>query len=144
MRTLPRREFLALGACALGCAAVTGCASTAALQVTPADGRIVLRRNDLRGLEGPNGFVRLTPAGSATPIYLLTLPDGGHAALSPICTHLGCTVDVSGSRLVCPCHGSTYARDGSVLRGPAERPLRRYPVTETSTGGLVIDLEAGT
>lgn len=143
MRTLPRREFLALGACALGCAAVTGCASSAAVHVTPVDGRIVLHRNELRGLERPGGFVRLTPSGSAAAVYLLALPDGGLAALSPICTHLGCTVDVSGSRLVCPCHGSTYARDGSVLRGPAERPLRRYPVTETSTGGLVIDLEAG-
>ena len=141
MRTLPRREFLALGACAVGCATLTGCASTAALAVVPTGGRIQLRRSELKGLSGPNGFVRLTPSGSTTPIYLLALPDGGHVALSPICTHLGCTVDVAGPRLVCPCHGSTYARDGSVLRGPAEQPLRRYPVTETPDGELVIVLE---
>ena len=139
--TLPRRDFLVLGACAVGCAALGGCASTAALAVVPSGGRIRLRRSQLQGLSGPNGYVRLTPSGSPTPIYLLTLPEGGHVALSPICTHLGCTVDVAGSRLVCPCHGSTYARDGSVLRGPAERALGRYPVTETPGGEIVIELE---
>ena len=141
MRTLPRRDFLVLGACAVGCAALAGCASTMALPVTAEGGRIRLRLDELKGLSGAEGFVRLSRGGAAAPIYLLALPDGSHAALSPICTHLGCTVDVAGQRLVCPCHGSTYARDGTVLRGPAERPLRRFPVTETTTGELVIHLE---
>ncbi|HUF12153.1 MAG TPA: Rieske (2Fe-2S) protein [Longimicrobiales bacterium] len=143
MRTLPRREFLALGACAVGCAALGGCASTMTLPVTSDDGRIRVRLDELEGLSGSDGFVRLSPGGAAAPIYLLTLSDGSHAALSPICTHLGCTVDVAGQRLVCPCHGSTYARDGTVLRGPAERPLRRYRVTEATNGELVIHLEEG-
>lgn len=141
MRMLPRRDFLVLGACAVGCGVLAGCASTMAVPVTPVDGRIRLRRDEIEGLSDPEGFVRLTPDGAAAPIYLLALPDGSHAALSPICTHLGCTVDVAGQRLVCPCHGSTYARDGTVLRGPAERSLRRFPVTETTNGDLVIHLE---
>ena len=49
-------------------------------------------------------------------------------ALSLVCTHLGCTVNVTPTELVCPCHGSVYDRTGRVLKGPATRPLPRYRV----------------
>lgn len=49
-------------------------------------------------------------------------------ALSLVCTHLGCTVNVTPAELVCPCHGSVYDRTGRVLKGPATRPLPRYRV----------------
>ncbi len=49
-------------------------------------------------------------------------------ALSLVCTHLGCTVTVTPTELVCPCHGSVYDRQGELLTGPATRPLHRYRV----------------
>jgi cytochrome b6-f complex iron-sulfur subunit len=49
-------------------------------------------------------------------------------ALSLTCTHLGCTVSVTPTELVCPCHGSTFSRTGEVLRGPATRSLERLAV----------------
>lgn len=49
-------------------------------------------------------------------------------ALSLNCTHLGCTVSVTPTGLVCPCHGSAFSRAGDVLRGPATRPLDRLVV----------------
>ena len=51
-------------------------------------------------------------------------------ALSLTCTHLGCTVSVTATGLACPCHGSTFDRQGKVLSGPADRPLARYTVEE--------------
>lgn len=51
-------------------------------------------------------------------------------ALSLVCTHLGCTVTVAAGELACPCHGSTFDRQGSVLKGPADRPLVRLQVAE--------------
>jgi Rieske Fe-S protein len=47
-------------------------------------------------------------------------------ALSLVCTHLGCTVNVTPETLVCPCHGSVFDREGAVLKGPSNRPLERY------------------
>jgi Rieske Fe-S protein len=49
-------------------------------------------------------------------------------ALDLVCTHLGCTVAVTPAGLVCPCHGSRFDREGMVLKGPADRPLKRYAV----------------
>jgi cytochrome b6-f complex iron-sulfur subunit len=49
-------------------------------------------------------------------------------AVSPTCTHAGCTVSWQSdqSAFVCPCHGSQFAVDGKVLNGPADRPLPTY------------------
>lgn len=51
-------------------------------------------------------------------------------ALDLVCTHLGCTVNVTPTGLVCPCHGSAFDREGRVLKGPADRALKRYEVTK--------------
>lgn len=51
-------------------------------------------------------------------------------ALDLVCTHLGCTVNVTPAGLVCPCHGSAFDREGRVLKGPADRALKRYEVTQ--------------
>lgn len=50
------------------------------------------------------------------------------SALSAVCTHQGCAVAVSGAELPCPCHGSVFALDGSVLSPPADAPLPAVPV----------------
>lgn len=51
--------------------------------------------------------------------------DGEVTMLSPRCQHMGCIVEWNGqdSTWDCPCHGSRYAADGTVLRGPTTKPL---------------------
>ncbi|MCG7524702.1 FAD-dependent oxidoreductase [Streptomyces sp. OfavH-34-F] len=52
-------------------------------------------------------------------------PDGTVRAVSARCTHLGCLVAFNEAETAweCPCHGSRFAVDGTVLQGPALRPL---------------------
>lgn len=52
-------------------------------------------------------------------------PDGTVRAVSARCTHLGCLVAFNEAETAweCPCHGSRFAVDGTVLQGPAVRPL---------------------
>jgi glycine/D-amino acid oxidase-like deaminating enzyme/nitrite reductase/ring-hydroxylating ferredoxin subunit len=47
--------------------------------------------------------------------------------VSARCTHLGCIVHFNDAERAweCPCHGSRFAVDGTVLHGPANRPLER-------------------
>ena len=54
-------------------------------------------------------------------------PGGELFAVSPVCTHLGCKVHWNSVETSwdCPCHGSRFAPDGSVLEGPALVPLAR-------------------
>ena len=57
---------------------------------------------------------------------VITQPQSGSfMAFSVICTHAGCFVNsVSNGTINCPCHGSKFSiTDGSVVRGPATRPL---------------------
>ncbi len=48
---------------------------------------------------------------------------------SPICTHLGCHYkwNAQSRQFECPCHGSVFTMDGTVLGGPAPRPLDTLP-----------------
>jgi Rieske Fe-S protein len=52
-------------------------------------------------------------------------PGGDLHAVSARCTHLSCLVRFNDAETAweCPCHGSRFAVDGSVLQGPANRPL---------------------
>lgn len=45
--------------------------------------------------------------------------------LSAVCPHLGCEVpwNAAEGKFMCPCHGSQFAPDGSLLRGPALRGM---------------------
>jgi len=97
---------------------------------------------DYPALQRVGGVVLGRPDGFPTPLLVTRVADSGAdavAAVSAICSHLGCTVLPSGcapgpscpagSRLQCPCHGSQYDLTGGLLQGPAGTGLLRFAVT---------------
>ncbi len=62
----------------------------------------------------------------------------GVFAISCVCTHLGCTVGRSADGFACPCHGSRFAKNGEVVRGPAPRALPWLEVGRAADGQLVV------
>ncbi len=60
-------------------------------------------------------------------------------AFGPQCTHLGCAYhwDEAKSEFLCPCHSSIFSVDGTVISGPAPRPLDRYEI-KVENGRLLL------
>jgi menaquinol-cytochrome c reductase iron-sulfur subunit len=68
----------------------------------------------------------------------------GFYALNAVCTHLGCLTvwKPDAGVIACPCHGSTFQRDGNVIAGPAPRPLPWLKMWMSDDGDLMVDRSA--
>ena len=62
--------------------------------------------------------------------WVVKQPDNKIVAFGPQCTHLGCAYhwEENKNDFLCPCHSSVFGVDGTVVSGPAPRPLDRYNV----------------
>ncbi len=75
-------------------------------------------------------LVQIDATSGSVPVAIVRTGATTAVALQAICTHAGCLVNPfdGGSRTFsCPCHGSVFAEDGTVVRGPAQFPLSPYP-----------------
>jgi ubiquinol-cytochrome c reductase iron-sulfur subunit len=91
-------------------------------------------------IDAPVIVVRLDPSALELPGDRAGWAPEGILAFSKICTHAGCAISMYRKplfkpveprpALVCPCHYSTFdpARGGSVIFGPAGRPLPQLPL----------------
>lgn len=136
---LGRREFLGTCSSAIACAAIPGCAAAMVRPVTAVDGRVALAFADHPELASADGGITIQPTGMADPILVLRTGTLTFVALSAVCTHRGCTVELAGGRIECPCHGSQYSREGAVLQGPAERALARFAAS-VEHDRVIVDL----
>jgi glycine/D-amino acid oxidase-like deaminating enzyme/nitrite reductase/ring-hydroxylating ferredoxin subunit len=84
--------------------------------------RMSARSEDLRELAPGEAAVVRDDDGS---VALYRDEGGAMHAVSAVCTHLGCLVAWNGAERSwdCPCHGSRFTPDGSVIEPPAVQPL---------------------
>ena len=133
---MPRRDFLGLAAAwsAAGALflALLGMSRLPRAAVLPSPSKKF--RVTLPESLGPGGV--FVPPGRS----VVVLRDAaGVYALSTICTHLGCIVKRAADGFDCPCHGSRFAADGSVLRGPAPKALPWLEVRHTGGSTFIVD-----
>lgn len=121
--------------------------AVAAPSPSAASGAGVLQLNisDFPALQNVNGSVRLVLTSNLTFYPVLVNRGSGDQffALSTRCTHQGCVVapfSAASGASVCPCHGSRYAIDGTVVNGPAPAPLTRYGNTFDGVNTVRIEI----
>ncbi len=92
-------------------------------------------------LAEPPGTRALVAGLAGEPTYLIVKEDNtlDHIGLVDNCTHLGCTFPWNplDQEFQCPCHGSRYAPDGTVVRGPAPLPLKIVQVAVINNSILI-------
>lgn len=71
-------------------------------------------------------------------VYVFRNPqDQSLVALDPTCNHKGCPVKVTDTNLTCTCHGSSFAFDGALTKGPATAALPLYEIRQEGENILV-------
>ncbi len=67
------------------------------------------------------------------PIILYKVGTDSYDAYSLECTYDGDKLSVTQSKLECETDGSIYNQSGKVVKGPANRNLKRYVIDKTAT-----------
>jgi len=131
-----RKEFL--HTCSFHCAGLAGlsfllqgCGGTKYLTAPIVGSELVVPTSAFK-IEGSENFRRYIVAQNNSleyPICVYRTSAESYEALYMRCTHQGTELQVFGERLQCPAHGSEFTSSGKVQNGPADQPLRKFPVT---------------
>ena len=124
---LSRRDFLTKSSLAVASAAAlaAGCGDgqfgPTAQPVTR--GGVSLKVSTLPGLSTTGQLVKIPSNirdAAGLPVLIAVKRTGAttFAAVSTVCTHQQCEVNITGGIFECPCHGSRFDADGSVTRQP--------------------------
>ncbi len=137
---ISRRDFIkrsAIGVAA-GSAVISGFNLTAlSAQLSKgiwhkSGGDIIVKISENPALTSVGGSVSVTDE-----LMLIRMDESTFFAVSLICRHKGCTVELEGDKFVCPCHGSEYTLKGKVTQGPAKDNLKTFETMFDSSGGVV-------
>lgn len=103
----------------------TGCSNIRSVQGSIKNNMLSVDKSEMN--DG-NGAIVLNNNLKA-PIYLKKIAEEKYSAVLMLCTHKACELNPVGTILQCPCHGSEFSQEGTLLEGPAETDLLKYRVT---------------
>ncbi|MBL7950669.1 MAG: Rieske (2Fe-2S) protein [Flavobacteriales bacterium] len=140
-RTFLHRSCLACAALSVP-ALLSSCTGLQPIVGTLEGDELVLPPDAFRTADGkPKRYVVASHPQLQRPIAVFADSAGGYRAVLMRCTHKGVELRITGDRLECSAHGSTFDNTGAVLEGPASDPLRTFPVQERA-GAVHISLKA--
>lgn len=137
---ISRRDFIkksafgiAVGSVALSGLNLSALAAQSAKGVVSKTGDdLVIKITENPDLKTVGGHISVTD-----DIMLIRMDESKFLAISTICRHKGCTVELEGDKFVCPCHGSEYTIQGKVTQGPAKDNLKTFETMFDSNGGTI-------
>ena len=114
------------------------CASLglAVVKTEAANGKLILPLDDFK--DKKIKLVRVK--GYEYDLAVRETGDGTYLALLLKCTHAEQPLTKTGNGFYCTLHGSQFAADGTVEKGPASRPLQHLPV-KVENNNLMIFLD---
>jgi cytochrome b6-f complex iron-sulfur subunit len=146
---LNRRDFLAKSAfAAAALMAIEACGdgqigppaprSVAGDPLLPLGGPVTIKLSDFPAL-ADTGVIVDVPNKQRT---VMRTGPATFLALSKLCSHQQCDIDIKGDHYECPCHGSQFTATGQVTRGPNIAsppigPLRSLKVTFDQVAGTL-------
>jgi Rieske Fe-S protein len=94
------------------------------------EGWLALALADYPSLAPVGGFAYVNDPTRLLNVVLVRHDTDCFSAVWRICTHGACEVEYAegAEHVECPCHGSQFGLDGTVLRGPASAALKAFPV----------------
>ncbi len=129
MSGFSRRQALVGGVHLTVLASGFGCAGGGArVSVVPTKGEVVVDLGSTPSLASVGGSVGLRVEGIDEELIAVRRAEDEVIVVTRVCGHMGCKVRFSGEaqEFECPCHGSRFALDGTLLEGPSPTPLRRF------------------
>jgi cytochrome b6-f complex iron-sulfur subunit len=133
-----RRDILSWAAIGAASVTVLGTCGTMARLVKP---RLLPEAASRVSIGHPEEFIDGTEKIIAKRNVVIVATQDGVAAISLVCTHLGCIVARTAKGFSCPCHGSDFDDQGKILGGPAPKGLPWLEVSRRADGKLQVDLK---
>jgi nitrite reductase/ring-hydroxylating ferredoxin subunit len=133
---MKRQEFLKT--CGFACLSgsllgimLDGCSSSAkSVSGTIEQSDLVIPVADFQTKNAYRKYVVVQHEKLKYPVCVYRFSETEYTALLMRCPHQGAELQVFGSRLQCPAHGSEFDSKGIVHNGPADSNLRTFLVTE--------------
>ncbi len=142
---MDRRNFIfnsiSLAAGSLGLSMyLSACGTQKQVQASNKSGLITLPLQSFKNEKGEyREMVSVNAEGVPYVIFVFRKTESEFTALKGMCTHNACDLNPVQTGLDCPCHGSRFNKEGTVLNGPASKNLTRY-FTSVSGNDLLINL----